>query len=52
MRIHRSCLVNIEKIKEVQPWFNQTYQVTIKKDLKLPVSRSYVQDFKNKMGLM
>ena len=52
MRIHRSYLVNSDKIQEIQPWFNQTYQVTVKTDLKLPVSRSYVQSFKEQMGLI
>lgn len=51
MRVHRSFLVNLNKIEEVQPWFNQTYQLTTENDLKVPVSRSYVQVFKERMGL-
>lgn len=51
MRVHRSYLVNLDKIIEIQPWFNQTYQLTIKNDLKIPVSRSYVQLFKKQIGL-
>lgn len=51
MRVHRSYLVNLDKIQEIQPWFNQTYQLTIKDQLKIPVSRSYVQQFKKQIGL-
>lgn len=51
MQVHRSFLVNLDKIKEIQPWFNQTYQITTENDLKVPVSRSYVQLFKKRMGL-
>jgi two-component system response regulator LytT len=51
MRVHRSYLVNLDKIEEIQPWFNQTYQVTVGDHVKIPVSRSYEQAFKEKMGL-
>jgi len=52
MQVHRSFLVNLDKIEEIQPWFNQTYQITTENDLKVPVSRTYVQLFKEKMGLV
>ena len=51
MRIHRSYLVNLDKIVEIEPWFNQTYQITVNPKLKFPVSRSYIANFKDKMGL-
>ncbi len=52
MRVHRSFLVHLDKIVEIQPWFNQTYQLTTENKLKVPVSRSYVQEFKKQMGLV
>lgn len=51
IRVHRSYLVNFEKIIEIQPWFNQTYQLTIENNLKVPVSRSYISQFRQLMGL-
>lgn len=51
LRVHRSFLVNLDEVIEIQPWFNQTYQLTLKKELKIPVSRSYVQLFKKQIGL-
>ena len=50
-KIHRSFIVNREAIQEVQPWFNHTYQVTVKNGDKIPVSRSYVKQLKEEIGL-
>lgn len=51
LRVHRSYLIQIEAIKEVQPWFNQTYQITLLNDMKVPVSRSYLKEFREVLGL-
>ncbi|MFR4519406.1 MAG: LytR/AlgR family response regulator transcription factor [Fusobacterium sp.] len=46
-RTHRSYIVNLDKIVEVEPWFNSTYVLKIA-DLKfkVPVSRNKVKEFK------
>ncbi len=51
IRVHRSYLIQLDAIKEIQAWFNQTYQVTLENGMKIPVSRSYLQDFKEALGL-
>lgn len=51
LRVHRSFLINSTKIKEIQPWFNHTYQLTMSNQLKVPVSRSYMKKFKERIGL-
>jgi two-component system LytT family response regulator/two-component system response regulator LytT len=40
-RVHRSFLVNINKIREVIPWFNSSFQLRMddKKQTEIPVSR-------------
>ncbi|HYZ84989.1 MAG TPA: LytTR family DNA-binding domain-containing protein [Bryobacteraceae bacterium] len=40
-RVHRSYLININKIREVIPWFNSSYQLKMddKKQTEIPVSR-------------
>jgi two-component system LytT family response regulator/two-component system response regulator LytT len=40
-RVHRSYLVNINRIKEVVPWFKSSYQLRMddKKHTEIPVSR-------------
>src|SRR4030095_9323850 len=45
-RIHRSTIVNIEKIKEMHPWFNGDYSVTLKDGTKLTLSSTYRERLK------
>jgi two-component system LytT family response regulator len=40
LRVHRSSIVNIDRVKELQPWFNHEYQVVLKDGTKLILSRS------------
>lgn len=51
LRVHRAFLINLKEIKEIQPWFNHTFQLTMSNGLKTPVSRSYMKDFKEKVGI-
>lgn len=46
-RTHRSYIVNLDKITEIEPWFNGTYVLKVK-DLKfkIPVSRNNIKEFK------
>jgi two-component system LytT family response regulator/two-component system response regulator LytT len=41
-RVHRSYIVNMQRIKEVIPWFNRTLQLKMadRKESEIPVSRS------------
>lgn len=52
-RCHRSYIVNLEKVKEVYPWFNGTYKLIIdnKDSDEIPVSRSHVKEVKMTLGL-
>lgn len=52
-RIHKSCVVNISRIREIYPWFNGTYQIVLdnKEKSELTVSRSYVKPLKKKLGI-
>lgn len=51
-RCHRSYCVNIQKIREIAPWFNSTYLLKLY-DLKaeIPVSRSHTKAFRQLMRL-
>lgn len=49
---HRSYLVNLDKIKEIDLWFNNTFLLTMENtNEKVPVSRSFVQKFKEVMNI-
>lgn len=52
-RVHRSFLVNINKIKEVVPWFNRTLQLKMldKSETEVPVSRSHSKRLKRYLNL-
>lgn len=51
-RCHRSYLVNLSKIKEIIPWFNNTYLLRLRDlDFEVPVSRSRVKEFRQIMRL-
>lgn len=41
LRIHRSVIVNIDRIKEMQPAFHGDYYVILKNGRQLPLSRGY-----------
>lgn len=40
-RIHRSTIINVEKVKELEQWFHGDYQVIMYDDQKLTMSRNY-----------
>jgi two-component system LytT family response regulator len=40
-RIHRSTIVNLDRVKEIQPWFSGDYVVLLTDGTKLRLSRAY-----------
>jgi two-component system response regulator LytT len=50
LRVHRSFIVNIDFIVEIEPWFNSTYNLLMKNGSKVPVSRTYVKGLRQILG--
>jgi two-component system LytT family response regulator/two-component system response regulator LytT len=52
-RVHRSHLVNINKIKEIVPWFSRNYILKMKdpKGTEIPVSRSQTRRLREYLKL-
>ena len=52
-RVHRSHLVNINKIKEIVPWFSRNYLLKMKdaKGTEIPVSRSQTKRLREYLRL-
>ncbi|HEX3043160.1 MAG TPA: LytTR family DNA-binding domain-containing protein [Bacillota bacterium] len=51
-RCHRNYLINLEKVEEILPAFHSTFTLKLKGVLEeIPVSRNYVKDFRNILGL-
>lgn len=51
LRIHRSTIVNIDRIKELQPHFNGEYIVILNTGKKLKLSRNYREKANEVLGL-
>jgi two-component system, LytTR family, response regulator len=50
-RIHRSSIVNLSRVKEVQPWFSSEYVVILKDGTRLKMGRAYRDQFERR-GLL
>jgi two-component system LytT family response regulator len=50
IRIHRSTIVNIEKIKELEPYFNGEYKLVLNNNMQLILSRNYRENFTKILG--
>lgn len=52
-RVHRSYIVNLQRIKEVIPWFNRTVQLKMadRAETEIPVSRSQTRRLKDHLNL-
>lgn len=50
VRVHRSFLVNINTISEIEPWFHSTYNLIMSDGSKVPVSRTFTKDLKQILG--
>jgi two-component system, LytTR family, response regulator len=49
-RIHRSHIVNIERVRELQPSFNGEYMVCLKSGARLTLSRGYREKLQDRIG--
>lgn len=49
VRIHRAVIVNIDRIKELQPWFAGDYVVLLRDGRQLKLSRTYREHLQSRM---
>ena len=49
-RIHRCHIVNIERVQELQPWFNGEYVVCLRTGARLTLSRGYREKLQQRLG--
>jgi two-component system LytT family response regulator len=51
LRIHRSTIVNIDRVKELQPWFHGEYVVVLNDGTKLKLSRGHREKLAGILGV-
>ncbi|GBG95298.1 two-component system response regulator [Ligilactobacillus salitolerans] len=51
MQVHRNALVNLERVKEIQPWFNHTSLLIMANGQKVQVGRSFQKALGQKLGI-
>jgi two-component system LytT family response regulator len=50
MRIHRSTMVNIERVQEMHPWVRGEHAVILRDGTRLTLSRSYYERLRQRLG--
>ena len=51
LRISKSVIVNLRKIKKVVPAFSGRFETILENDLKVVISRQYVNELKKRLGI-
>jgi len=51
LRISKSVIINLSKIKKIVPALSGRFEATLINDLKVIISRQYVNDLKRKLGI-
>ncbi|MCI0485718.1 MAG: LytTR family DNA-binding domain-containing protein [Blastocatellia bacterium] len=50
LRVHRSAIVNIDRIQELQPWFHGEYKIILQDGMELTLSRTYREKLNEFLG--
>ena len=50
IRVHRSAIVNIDRITELQPWFHGEYRIILSEGVQLTLSRTYREKLHELLG--
>lgn len=50
LRIHRSAIVRIDRIQELQPWFHGEYRILLQNGTQLTLSRNYREKLQEALG--
>ncbi|HUP19881.1 MAG TPA: LytTR family DNA-binding domain-containing protein [Gemmatimonadota bacterium] len=50
VRIHRSTIVNLDRVKELQPWFHGAYAVVLEDGTELRLSRGRRKELERRLG--
>ncbi|WP_088228213.1 LytTR family DNA-binding domain-containing protein [Desulfosporosinus sp. FKB] len=51
LRVHKSYIANLNRIRAIVPWFNNTFNLTMEDDSKIHVSRTHVKSLRQRLKL-
>lgn len=51
IRVNKSCILNLSCLSKVNPLWNHRLEAILKNNEKIIITRHYIPDFKNKLGL-
>lgn len=51
MRVHKSFIVNLKRVKQLAPWFGRSYLLILCDGSQVPVSKNLVKEIKHKLHL-
>jgi two-component system, LytTR family, response regulator len=51
LRVHRSAIVNLDRIRELQPWFRGDYRVILRDGTELTLTKSHREKLENRLLL-
>lgn len=51
IRVNKSCVLNLSYLSKVNPLWNHRLEAILKNNEKIVITRHYIPDFKNKIGL-
>ena len=49
-RVHRSAIVNVDQVREIQPWFSGDQVIILRSGAKVKMSRTYRKSFEERFG--
>jgi two-component system LytT family response regulator len=49
LRVHRSTIVNLDRIKELQPWFRGDYRIILRDGTELTLTKSHREQLESRL---
>jgi len=51
LRVHRSSIVNLDRVKELQPWFRGDYRIVLRDGTGLTLTKSHREKLESRLLL-
>jgi two-component system LytT family response regulator len=51
LRVHRSSIVNLDRVKELQPWFRGDYRIVLRDGTELTLTKNHREKLESRLLL-